>query len=272
MADGSSPSAGTADMPVSPDTPGAATQQGGPPVALVADAGFYVGPPLALLLARRGFRLVVGDPDPDTVAALDALGAEYEVVTRVRNLATPESAPRLVQAALDRFGRLDSAAAFSGMVVTGRFLKSSTDDLQKVYDGCMVAPYRFLQAVLPPMIEAGIGQVLVITSASGARPTPGAPLYSAMRAGANHLVRNVAGEVARHRVQVNAVGTNFMDFPEFRRATGADDPEVRRLIEAQVPLGRLGTVDEFAHFCAPFLDGTSRFVTGQYVSFDGGWS
>ena len=262
MADGSVPSAGV-------PTDGTSRV---PPVALVADAGFYVGPPLALLLAQRGFRLVVGDPDADTIAALDALGTEYEVVTRVRNLAKPESAPRLVQAALDRFGRLDSAAAFSGMVVTGRFLQSSTDDLQKVYDGCMVAPYRFLQAVLPPMIEAGIGQVLVITSASGARPTPGAPLYSAMRAGANHLVRNVASEVARHHVQVNAVGTNFMDFPEFRRATGADDPEVRRHIEAQVPLGRLGTVDEFAQFCAPFIDGTSRFATGQYVSFDGGWS
>lgn len=85
-------------------------------------------------------------------------------------------------------------------------------------------------------------------------------------------MRNVASEVARHHVQVNAVGTNFMDFPEFRRATGADDPEVRRHIEAQVPLGRLGTVDEFAQFCAPFIDGTSRFATGQYVSFDGGWS
>ena len=242
------------------------------PVAIVADAGFYVGPPLATVLAQRGFRLVVGDPGADTSASLDALGAEYVTVDGVRNLAHPTSAPRLVAAALEHFGRLDSAVAFSGLIVTGRFLQSTTDDLQKVYDGCMVAPYQFLQAVLPPMIEAGAGQVLVITSASGARPTPGAPLYSAMRAGANHLVRNVAGEVARHGVQVNAVGTNFMDFPEFRRASGADDPAVRAKLEAQVPLGRLGTVEEFAHFCGPFIDGSSRFTTGQFVSYAGGWS
>jgi 3-oxoacyl-[acyl-carrier protein] reductase len=85
-------------------------------------------------------------------------------------------------------------------------------------------------------------------------------------------VRNVADEVARHHVQVNAVGTNFMDFPEFRRASGADDPEVRAKLEQQVPLGRLGTMDEFAHFCAPFVDGTSRFTTGQFVPYAGGWA
>ena len=86
------------------------------------------------------------------------------------------------------------------------------------------------------------------------------------------MVRNVANEVARHRVQVNAVGTNYMDFPEFRRATGADDPAIRAKIESRVPLGRLGTMDEFAHFCAPFVDGSSRFTTGQFVSYSGGWS
>ena len=74
------------------------------------------------------------------------------------------------------------------------------------------------------MVEQGDGQVLVLTSAAGARPTPNAPLYSAARAGATMLVKNVAAEVARHGVQVNAIGTNFMDFPEFRRAAGADDP------------------------------------------------
>ena len=86
------------------------------------------------------------------------------------------------------------------------------------------------------------------------------------------LARNVADEVARNGVQVNAIGTNFMDFPEFLRATGATDPEVRAKIEAQVPLRRLGTMEEFASFCMPFLDGTSRFTTGQFVAYAGGWA
>jgi len=67
------------------------------------------------------------------------------------------------------------------------------------------------------------------------------------------------------------VGTNFMDFPEFRRASGADDPEVRARIESAVPLRRLGTMDECAAFCMPFIDGSSGFTTGQFVAYAGGW-
>ncbi len=240
-------------------------------VALVADAGFYVGPPIALLLASRGHDLVVGNPAPGLVDELAALGASVEVVEGVRNLADPHSATALVEAALGRFGRIDAAVAFSGRVITGSFLESTLDDLRAAVTGCLDAPYHFLRAVVPVMVGQADGQVLVLTSAAGARPTPNAPLYSAARAGATMLVKNVAAEVARHGVQVNAIGTNFMDFPEFRRAAGADDPAVRAAIEAAVPLRRLGTVEECAAFCMPFIDGSSRFTTGQFVAYAGGW-
>lgn len=240
-------------------------------VALVADAGFYVGPALALGLAERGHDLVVGDPADGLVEQLEARGAVVHVVHGVRDLSDPSASDALVGGALDAFGRIDSAVAFSGRVITGRFLDSTADDLARVVRGCVEAPYHFLKAVIPPMVAAGDGQVLVITSATGARPEPAAPLYSTARAAANMLVRNVAAEVARYSVQVNAVGTNFMDFPEFRRASGADDPEVRARIEARVPMRRLGTMEEFAAFCFPYVDGTSRFTTGQFTAYAGGW-
>lgn len=241
-------------------------------VALINNASFYVGPPLALLLAERGHDLVIGDPAEGLVGELESLGATVEVVEGVRDLAKPESATRLVEAALARFGRLDSATAFSGEVVVGRFLNSTSEDLAAVVRGCMEAPYNFLKSTTAAMKENGDGQILLITSASAARPTPGAPLYSAARAGGTMLARNVAGEMARFGLQVNVVGTNFMDFPEFLRASGGNDPEVRAKLEAQVPLGRLGTVEEFAHFCMPFVDGTSGFTTGQFVAYAGGWA
>jgi len=240
-------------------------------IALVGNGRFYVGPELCRHLAARGHDLVIGDAEPELVADLTAAGANVEVVSGVADLADPGASAALVSAALERFGRIDSAVGFSGVIVTGRFMNSTLDDLQQVTRTCLEAPYHFMRAVLSPMIDAGRGQVLVITSASGARPTPGAPLYSAVRAGANMLVRNVAAETARHGIQVNAVGTNYMDFPEFLRASKADDPEIRERIEAQVPLGRLGTMTEFAAFCMPFIDGTSGFTTGQFVAYAGGW-
>jgi NAD(P)-dependent dehydrogenase (short-subunit alcohol dehydrogenase family) len=239
----------------------------------VADARSYVGPSLARLLAARGHDLVLGDPKDDLVAELTAAGAAVEAVAGVADLAEPDAAPALVAAALARFGRLDAACAASGQIVVGRFTKSKVEDLRTVLRGCVEAPYLFLQAVLPPMLEQGDGQVLVITSASAARPTPGAPLYSSARAAANMLVRNVADEIAATGVQVNAIGTNFMDFPAFLKANGiGDDPEKRAKVESMVPMKRLGGMDEFAHACAPFLDGTSRFTTGQFLSYAGGWS
>ena len=238
----------------------------------MSDAAGYVGPNLAKLLAERGHDLVVGDPADGLVDELTAAGAAVEVVEGVGALAKAESSVALVRAAMDRFGRIDAAAAFTGAIVVGRFMKSSVDDLHKVLRGCIDAPYNFLRAVVPVMIEQGGGQVLVYTSAAGARPTPGAPLYSSARAGANMLVKNVAAEVVQTGVQVNAIGTNFMDFPGFLIANRATDPEGRARVEAQVPMGRLGTLDELASFSMAFLDGTSQFVTGQFVPFAGGWA
>ncbi len=241
-------------------------------VAIVGSGAFYVGPAAARLLAARGHDIVIGDASESLLAELVSAGATVETVAGVSDLADPGSAPRLAAAALERFGRIDCALAFSGAIVTGRFVNSSLEELRTVTRSCLEAPYHFLKAMVGPMIEQGDGQILLVTSASGARPTPGAPLYSAARAGATMLARNVAGEVARHGVQVNAVGTNFMDFPEFIRASGAEDPEVRAKIESMVPLGRLGTMDEFAAFCMPFVDGSSRFTTGQFVAYAGGWA
>ena len=241
-------------------------------VAIVSDAAGYVGPHLARLLAIRGHDLVVGDPAGGLVDDLVGLGAAVEVVEDVRDLAEPDASERLAQAALTRFGRIDSASAFTGRIVVGRFLRSTIDELREVLVGCVEAPYNFLRSVVPVMVGQGDGQILLFTSAAGARPTPGAPLYSSARAAANMLVRNVAAEVVDKGVQVNAIGTNFIDFPGFLKANRAEDAEGRARVEAQVPMGRLGTLDELAQFAGAFVDGTSRFTTGQFVAFAGGWA
>ena len=215
--------------------------------ALVNDGGVYVGPALAREFARRGHDLVIGDPAEGLVDELAALGAQVEVVHDVRNLTKEDSATRLVDAAMSRFGKIDAAVAFTGQIVGGKFMKSSVEDLHKVFAGCVEGPYHFLRAVAAPMVAAKSGQIVLITSAAGARPTPGAPLYSAMRAAATMI-------------------------PEFHAAAGTDDPAVRAAYEATIPMRRFGTLEEFAAFSMAFLDGSSGFTTGQFVSYSGGWS
>ncbi|MEY4081008.1 MAG: hypothetical protein RL430_1438 [Actinomycetota bacterium] len=241
-------------------------------VAIVGEANSYSGPAIALEMARRGYDLVLGDAQPGLVDEVTALGARAVDVTGTNHLLEAGDSKKLVDAALSEFGRLDSATTATGIIVTGRFVNSKVEDLQKVMKGCIEVPYHFLRAIVPVMVERGSGQVLVQTSASGARVTPGAPLYSTARAAANHLVKNVAAEVAGSGVQVNAVGTNFMDFPGFLDASGVKDAESRARVEAQVPMKKLGSIEEFASFCANFIDGSFTFTTGQFVSFSGGWS
>jgi 3-oxoacyl-[acyl-carrier protein] reductase len=254
------------------------------PVALITMATGYVGPALARSLAARGFDLVLqgasGDGTmvgvevsfPAQLPQLEALGASVCTVTDV-DLSTAEGTQALVARTLDRFGRLDSACLVTGLIVVGKFLDMTIDQWERVKRMNLDMVFHGLQAVLPPMIDAGQGQVVVFTSATGARPDPITSIYGGTRAGANGIVRAVGLEHARDGVQVNAVGTNYMDFPGFLKASRAEsDPERRAAIEAQVPMRRLGTMDELAAFTSVLLDGTNRFQTGQFFSFSGGWS
>jgi 3-oxoacyl-[acyl-carrier protein] reductase len=252
------------------------------PVALITMATGYVGPALARTMADRGFDLVLhGFADSESMVGIEASfadqvpelvgrGASVHTVTDA-DLTTAEGNRAIVASALDRFGRLDSACFVTGMIIVGKFLDMTPKQWEQIKRTNLDMVFHALQATIPPMRNAGSGQIVVFTSSTGGRPDPMTSIYGGTRAGANGIVRAVGLEHARDGVQVNAVGTNFMDFPGFIDASGANDPERRKQIEAQTPMRRLGTMDELAHVTAPLLDGGNRFQTGQFFDFSGGW-
>jgi NAD(P)-dependent dehydrogenase (short-subunit alcohol dehydrogenase family) len=247
-------------------------------VALVAPAGSYVGPELARLLAARGFDLVLAMPGPGLAEELRVLGAAVETVGgEADGSATMGAFPddignEMVAAALARFGTYHSAFFSSGRIALGKFARMSVDDLRSAFQGNVELPFRFAQAVLPHLVQRGDGQVLVATSATALRPTTSASVYAATRSAATILLQSAALEVAHTGVQLNVVGTNFMDFPEFLRGNRIDTSEDRARVEGLVPMKRLGTMEEFASFCSTFLDGSSRFATAQFFPYAGGWA
>ena len=240
-------------------------------VAIIADANTHLGPDLARTLAARDHDLVLSEPAEGLVDEVVAAGAGVEALTGTADLTRPETVPALIEAALSRFGRLDAACIRTGRIITGDVFQASVEDLRELTALNVESTLHALQALLPVLVERGGGQVVIVTSASGASPTPAAALYSATRAAANMLVRNAALRVAKQGVTVNAIGTNYLDYPGFRAATGADDPAIRAKIESRVPMRRLGRPDEVAHFCASLLDGGNRFQTGQFFPLSGGW-
>jgi NAD(P)-dependent dehydrogenase (short-subunit alcohol dehydrogenase family) len=238
-------------------------------VAIVAPADGYVGPDLARVLAVRGYDLVLGRAANGLTDELTALGAaSITVDVAAHDL---DAGPTIAAAAIERFGTYHSVFFSSGRIAVGRYTNTTIDDLRGAIAGNIEAPYAFVQGVLPRLLEQRDGQILVATSATAASPAPKASLYAGTRAGATMMLRSLGLELADSGVQVNVVGSNFMDFPEFLRGNRAETPEGRARVESLVPMKRLGGLAEMASFCAAFLDGTSRFQTGQFFTYAGGW-
>ncbi len=247
-------------------------------VALIAPAGSYVGPELAQSLASRGFDLVLASPAAGLVAMLRDSGTRVEVVgseddgTPTMGNFDADVGSLMVERATSVFGTFHSAFFSSGRIALGKFGRMSTHDLQGAFHGNVVLPFHFVQAILPTLVSQRDGQILVATSATALRPTTGASVYAATRSAATILLQSAALEVAASGVQLNVVGTNFMDFPEFLRGNRVETAEDRARVESMVPMKRLGTMTEFASFCTTFLDGSSRFATGQFFPYAGGWA
>jgi len=241
-------------------------------VAILVDTETHMMPALAREMVRRNHNLVIGNTAKGLAEELIKMGAEVEVVPGNLDLTKASSVQKLVKAAQKRFGRFDSACIRPGVHGTGDILHATAKDFQIQYEGNMLSVLHALNALLPPMVAQGSGQIVINTSASGLRPAPTAALYSATRAGANMLIRCAGLTVADKGVAVNGTGTYAMDYPSFIEDVGAEDPKVRSQVEALIPMKRFGKPEEAAHFVATLIDGVGTFQTAQFFSIGGGWA
>lgn len=248
------------------------TKDGDKRVCILLDAETHMMPALALEMARRDHDLVLGNVKDGLPAELEKLGAKVEVVSGKIDMAKPEGVQSLVDAALKRFGRVDSSCIRTGYHATGEIMDISTTDAQALYEGNLLSAVYALQALLKPMAAQGSGQIVINTSASGLRAAPAGAMYSACRAGANMLVRCAALSAASQGVTINATGTYAMNYPGFIDDVGAQDPKVRKQIEASLPMGALVEPEQAAHFVATLIDGVGTGQTGQFFSIDNGWA
>ena len=241
-------------------------------VAILVDTETHMMPALAREMVRRNHNLVIGNVAKGLAEELKSMGGDVEVVPGRLDLTKSDAVQKLVDAANKRFGGFDSACIRSGAHGTGDILEASAEQCDEMYEGNFKSVFFALKALLPPLVSQGSGQVVINTSSSGIRPAVFVPLYSAMRAAANSLVRSSALAVSPKGVAVNATGTYAMDYPAYLKDTGADTPEGRKKEEAKIPMRRLGKPEEAAHFVATLIDGVGTFQTGQFFSIDGGWA
>ncbi len=252
-------------------------KKGGKRVAIITDTQLNIGVPLACKMAKANYNLVIADPLKGLPEELRGMGAEVTVVPGLEqegpnNEGRPGAIQKVVDAAMKKYGGFDSVFIRTAMHVGKNILEETVENMQISYEqNCLGVMYA-LQAVLPPLVKAGAGQVVVQTSATGEKPQPTMMSYSVMRAAGNMMCRCAAMTVAPKGVCVNAVGTNFMNYPEFRKASGTEDEKAYQTVLNMIPMRRLGETEEAAHFCMSLLDGYNMYTTGNFFPIAGGFN
>jgi NAD(P)-dependent dehydrogenase (short-subunit alcohol dehydrogenase family) len=247
--------------------------------AIVTDTQLNIGPYLAEEFARRNYNLVIADVQDGLLDKLRSLGAADIVVVPgleqegPNNEGRPGAIQSVVDAAMDKFGGYDSVFIRTAWHGGKNILEETPENMKLSYEQNCLAVMYALQAVLPPLVAAGGGQVVVQTSATGQKPHPGLMSYSVMRAAADMMCRCAALTVADKNVCVNSVGTNFMNYPGFKHTLGADkDPQIMEDLLAEIPMARLGETREAAHFTMALLDGHNMYTTGNAFPVAGGFN
>jgi 3-oxoacyl-[acyl-carrier protein] reductase len=267
-------------------------------VALVTGAGRGIGRAIALKLASEGARVVVNDldesPCTETVAAIAASGGEAVAVNG--SVVDSDFGERFVQTALDRFGGLDIIVNNAGFTWDSVIQKMTDEQFQAVMDVHVTAPFRILRAAAEPIRRFAKAEaeqkkevfrkVVNISSVSGLGGNAGQANYATAKAGIVGLTKTLAKEWGRYRVNVNCVAFGFIQTRMTQAIGESADTSVNvggrtikygvqpalldTLEKQQIPLGRLGTVEEAANgvylFCIPESD----YISGQVITVGGG--
>ena len=250
-------------------------------VAIVTDTAQHIGPYVAKKLAERGHDLVISDPNvviegaetsaPNLIAELKEMGGRVEVVD-IDDVNAEGSVQKLVDRAMEVFGGFDSAFIRPGVHIVGPWDKATAKDLMDSAEGNVLSTQYALQAIVPPLVAQGSGQVLIEVSATGAKDFPNISVYGATRAAAKYLINQVALDVAKHGVTVNGMGSMFCDYPGYRNSLNVNTPEAMAKACKDIPMGRLGQPAEMAHLAAALLDGGCNYYAAQFLNLSGGWN
>jgi len=248
-------------------------------VALVTASSKGLGRATALQLAAEGCNVVICARGEKALKAtrdeIAALGAEVLAVRA--DLTVPESSQTLVKAAVERFGGLDILIANAGGPPPGGFQDLDEAAWQNAIDLTLMSFVRLCYAVLPALKASAQGSILALTSVSVKQPLPNLVLSNSLRLGVTGLVKSLADEIAAEGIRVNAIcpGWTRTDRVEQLlrdRATrnGTTLEKEADAVAQAIPMGRIGTPEEFARAAAFLASPAASYITGVSLLVDGG--
>lgn len=244
-------------------------------VALVTGGGSGIGRATALRFAGEGARVVVSDVEEAAAQGTveEIKGAGGGAVAVLGNVAQRADAERMVNAALDAFGRLDilinnagiTRDALSVRVKDGDVKMMSDEQWDAVLAVNLKGTFLCAQAAAVPMMKQKYGRI-VNTASVGALGNIGQANYSASKAGVIGLTKTLALEFARYKITVNAVAPGGVK----TRMTAAIPDKIMNELVARIPLQRMAEPEEIAAVHAFLASDEASYITGQVIWIDGG--
>jgi len=242
-------------------------------VAIVSGAAGGIGSVVLRRFAEVGARVVLADVDAPRADAvtrdLAARGREALFVpTDVRRAAQVDA---MVDRTVERFGRVDVLVHAAGVGVHREVVDLSDQEWDLQVDVQLRGAFLLSRVVGRRLVaQAQGGRIILIGSTAGNNARVASGPHAASKAGAIQLARVMALELGRHGITVNVISPGLTDIAGISRST--QTVEYQRAFLAQVPLGRLAKSDEIADAVLFMASDRARFVTGQVLCVDGGYS
>jgi 3-oxoacyl-[acyl-carrier protein] reductase len=236
-------------------------------VALVTGASRGIGRAIATRLASQGALVVAAARDDHAGACVEeiaAAGGTAEALTLDgTDAAAVEAAPGGI---VKRHGRLDIVVSNAGVTRDQLLMRMKRDDWDGVLATNLTATFLLAQAAIRPMLKQKSGRIIAISSVVGQTGNAGQSNYAASKAGLIGFAKALAREVASRSITVNIVAPGMID-TDMTRAI-ADKAQVDW--SSQIPLGRLGTVDEVAAAVSFLASDEASYITGHVLAVNGG--
>lgn len=237
-------------------------------VAVITGASRGIGRSIAFSLAAKGATIVAMDMDQATtdavVAELEAAGAKALAV--VGNVTVSADADRMIDAAMEAFGRVDILVNNAGITRDGLVMRMKDEEWDAVLGVNLKGAFLCTRAAFKVMSKQRYGRIINIASVVGQMGNAGQANYCASKAGLIGLTKSNAREMAKRNVTVNAVAPGFIA----TAMTDALSEKVRDELTAQIPLERLGSSEDIANAVTFLASEASGYITGHVLSVNGG--